>query len=809
MKGTKHPTNEVTLNPSGNESILDVISRTAISRRHFVRTSLQASTLAAAGGVTMGGILSTVEAAPVADSAAKGFGGIGFESIPPSLAPVADRVTVPPGYRVDVLASWGDPIMPGSPAWLEGATQDAETQEQQFGMHNDGMHFFPFEWRGQQSNRRGLLCVNHEYTQEEILHGADGLTGGAGVTIEKVRKSQAAHGIAVVDLVRHAGQWKVYRRSPFGRRITANTRMRVSGPAAGHPLLRSKKFDITSTGSFEAGMNNGRTAFGTINNCAHGYTPWGTYLTCEENWNGYFAAPTNGDVIGGELFDQKAEIIKGNSRYGISQTGAGYDWHKVDPRFNADTNPLEPNLFGWVVEIDPFNPRSTPVKRTALGRMKHESAQVAVSKGGRVAFYMGDDERNEYVYKFVCDDRFVPGSPGNRDLLDSGTLFVARFTDTPGRKAGSYRGVWVPLRPGTRTVIEDPNTPGRMMRLRELDSFKAPTDDEVQALILIKTRQAADAVGATMMDRPEWVALRTYDDRRSDNPFWQGLRGRLSFLREDDHDDDWDGKDWGHHRGVGAYPAYSDRYPLELYCTMTNNNRRGGGDSSNPKVTSSNKADGTTGAGSARPAIDVANPRPDNDYGHIIRWREDGDAVTARDFEWDVFVLCGDTKTAKSLSSSYVPADLSGIGYKSNIVDVPAGSADFGAPDGVWFDQFGRLWIQTDQAGDALGDWVNIGANIMACADPNTKEIRRFLTSPPKCEVTGVINTPDGTAMFVGIQHPGEDAPPNNPTQYSNWPQSQFAVNANGEPLPNTPGLRRPRASVLVITRDDGGIIGD
>lgn len=789
MKGKQHPTNEVTINPSANESIRDVIARTPLSRRQFLRTGVDAGVLAAIGGVTMHGIIRTVEASVVPPS--PGFGGIGFESIPASLAPVADAVAVPPGYQAEILVAWGDPIMSGAPDWLEDASQDASAQEMQFGMHNDGMHFFPFIWGGRPSSKRGLLCVNHEYTHEEILHGPEGLAGGSGVTIEKVRKSQAAHGISVIEVSGHGGTWKVETRSWFARRITGNTPMRVAGPAAGHALLKSKRFDISPTGSVEVGVNDGYTAFGTLNNCAHGFTPWGTYLTCEENWNGYFAAPTNGDVISDEFFDQKATILQGNSRYGISQTGFGYQWHTVDPRFNADTNPLEPHLYGWVVEIDPFDPSSMPVKRTALGRMKHESVQVAVSKEPhgrgpkRVAFYMGDDERNEYIYKFVCTQPLNPYSPhANRDLLDDGILYVAKFTATPGVKAGTFRGEWIPLVPDTLSVIDDPDNPGLKRRLRDLESFSGVDDAEVQALILIKTRQAADAVGATMMDRPEWTALRTYDLRESHGRFW------------------------GHKHGRFDYPVYSDTYPLEIYCTLTNNNRRGGGDTEMPGITFGNNADGTTGAGTARPAVDAANPRPDNDYGHIIRWREDGNVVTALGFEWDIFVLCGDTVTTKELSDSYDPTDLSGVGYVGDIVDVPDGSADFGAPDGLWFDQFGRLWMQTDQTGDASGDWVNIGANIMACADPNTKEIRRFLTSPPHCEVTGVINTPDGKTMFVGIQHPGEDSPASDPTMFSNWPQAQFPTNSAGDPLPNTPGLSRPRSAVLVITRVDEGIIG-
>ena len=186
-----------------------------------------------------------------------------------------------------------------------------------------------------------------------------------------------------------------------------------------------------------------------------------------------------------------------------------------------------------------------------------------------------------------------------------------------------------------------------------------------------------------------------------------------------------------------------------------------------------------------------------NTYGHIIRWREDGKTVTATQFGWDLFLQAGDTATTKTPNPTN--------DFKGNIVDTPNGSADFGAPDGLWFDHFGRLWVQTDQAGTGTGDWVNIGANSMVCADPNTGECRRFLTGPNGCEVTGVTMTPDGKTLFVGIQHPGEGSTAANPTQYSNWPQSQFSVHADGV-TPLVPG--RPRAAVVVITKDDGGLIG-
>ena len=790
MKGKLHPRNDVTLNPSGNASIHDVIERVDGARRQFLKTSISASVTAAVAGALGGagllGYAAPAAAAPIPPSA-NGFGGIGFDSIPPSLAPVVNEVRVPPGYRVNVLAAWGQPIMPGAPEWAQDATQDAAAQMKQFGMHNDGMHFFPFPGRGGLSNDRGLLCVNHEYTHEEILHGAEGLGGGSGVTLAKVRKSQAAHGVSVVELRRSAGQWGIVKGA-YGRRITANTRMRVSGPAAGHPLLKSRKYDLATTAPL--GDNDGFTAFGTLNNCAHGYTPWGTYLTCEENWNGYFGAPST--VPANNDF----------SRYGVTQNGFGYRWHEVDPRFDVNANPLEPNLAGWCVEIDPFDPASVPVKRTALGRFKHESAQLVMSAVGnsqnrRVAFYQGDDERNEYIYKFVAAGVFNRNNrAANRNLLDHGTLYVARFDSTPAGGEGKYRGVWLALKPDSESVINHP-TEARKLKLRELSLFGAPAqgvanmnDAEVQALILIRTRQAADALGATMMDRPEWTAVRTY------------------------------GNGYGYNtEGLGQ--GYNAQYPLEVYCTLTNNNRRGGGG-----TLSSNKPDGTTAAGSARPPVDVANPRPDNDYGHIIRWREDGNVVTATAFEWDIFTLAGDTLNTKTLAANYLKTNFIGVDtsdpqfnrkiYAGNIVDSPDGSADFGAPDGLWFDQFGRLWVQTDQQGDGGGDFTNIGSNVMVCVDPNTREARRFLTSPPNCEVTGVINTPDGRTMFVGIQHPGEDSTAANPTQFSNWPQSQFAVNSAGEPLardassnPLPVGANvRPRSSVLVITREDGGVIG-
>ena len=734
MKGSFHPTNDVTLAESSVPSIRDVIDGVEASRRQFIQGGVSAAALASVGGLTLGGLVSTVQAAPV--PASLGFPGIGFESVPAntralnaslggSATSVVDKVTVPAGYTAKVFAAWGDPVMRGGAAFRGDATETAADQTKQFGMHADGMHFFPFPGAsGAAASDRGVLCVNNEYSHEEILF-PDGQVNG--YNIAKTRKSQAAHGVSIAEARRVNGKWSVVKNSIFGRRITANTKCRVSGPAAGHALMKSNEYVIGDNGSVATGKQlDGFTAYGTINNCGNGITPWGTFLTCEENWNGNFGSNA-------ALPATSTEAGKLYNRYGVSSTGFGYRWHTTDPRFDLSANPNETNLFGWIVEIDPYDPRSLPVKRTALGRIKHESAQYVVDAQNNVAIYTGDDERNEYIYKFVCAGKFNPKNrAANRNLLDSGTLYVARFDS-------SLQGEWLALEPGTIGVDG--------VALRDNPNFAGANDADVLAKILIKTRMAADAVGATMMDRPEWT----------------GARPRINGFDE-----------------------------VEVYCTLTNNTRRGS--SATP---SSNAIDGSTRGGSARPAVDAANPRADNVYGHIIRWREANKSVLSTTFSWDLFVQAGDVATTKAAKPTN--------DYKGNIVDAPNGSADYGAPDGLWFDYFGRLWVQTDQVGDGSGDFVNIGGNMMVCADPNTGVTRRFMTAPNQCEVTGVTMTPDGKTMFVGIQHPGEDATAANPTEFSNWPQNQFTVESDGvTPLP----AGRPRSSVVVITKDDGGIIG-
>ncbi|MGE3536137.1 MAG: PhoX family phosphatase [Candidatus Tectimicrobiota bacterium] len=640
-------------NPSTAPSIADLIS-TGVSRRRLLQGGLLTAAL-----TFLRSPLAPASSGLAAATTAPLFS---FQGIPVSQA---DTVVVPPGYQATVLYAWGDPISQG-PAFKAEAGNTAAEQALQAGMHHDGMHVFPLP-RGTQNSTHGLLVVNHEYTDDGLLH-TDGMEAWSA---EKVAKSQAAHGVSVVEIALQDGRWSVVRPSQYARRITSRTPFRLSGAAAGHALLQT------------ADDPQGRRVLGTVNNCAHGVTPWGTYLTCEENFHGYFVN-ARGDIEGHSDPEQKQRLLNMQKRYGIRATGAGYRWHEHDARFDAARHPHEPHRFGWVAEIDPFEPQSEPVKHTALGRFKHEGATITLSPSNHVVVYMGDDERNEYVYKFVSAGTYIPADPAaNRRLLEQGTLYVARFN-------ADGSGVWLPLVHGQHG----------------LDAAAGFAD---QAEVLTYARAAADTLGATPMDRPEWIAI---------HPTTQ-----------------------------------------EVYCTLTNNSNRG------------------TEKG---PATDAANPRARNVYGHIIRWREQDTNPQATRFTWDIFLLCGDPTMAEAEKQGTIRGDV------------------FGSPDGLWFDQRGVLWIQTDVSTSVLnkGDYTHLGNNQMLAADPSTGEVRRFLTGPRGCEITGVVTTPDGKSMFVNIQHPGETASersdPKNPTAVSAWPD----------------GKDRPRAATVVIHKTDGGVIG-
>jgi secreted PhoX family phosphatase len=321
------------------------------------------------------------------------------------------------------------------PEFRVDASNSASDQALQAGMHHDGMHYFPLN-----GSSHGLLAVNHEYLDEGLLFHDGQKTWNA----EKVLKAQNAVGVSIIEIMLEGDRWNVVRPSRYARRITARTPCRVSGPAAGHELMRT------------TADPEGRTVLGTFSNCAHGWTPWGTYLTCEENWNVHFVTDS-------------AALPPDLQRYGLTPRGFGYRWEQHDERFDVARQPQEPNRFGWVVEIDPYDPHSAPVKRTALGRIKHEGAACAVGADRRLAFYSGDDEEFEYIYKFVTAQPYDPSRrENNRDLLDDGTLYAARFN-------ADGTGEWLAL-----TGAD-------------------------QGAALVRTRQTADAVGATKMDRPEWI----------------------------------------------------------------------------------------------------------------------------------------------------------------------------------------------------------------------------------------------------------------------------------------------------------------
>jgi secreted PhoX family phosphatase len=628
-------------NRSANASIHEVSQP---SRRRLLQGSLAgtvSSLLAPLSGM-----------AALAGCATPGGGGgplLGFKSVPVS---TADAVVVPEGYSVQVIAAWGEPVgLSGdNPAFKFDASNSAAQQEAQMGMHHDGIHYF-----AQNGSTQGLLVMNHEYADDGLLH-TDGMRTW---TAEKVRKAQAAHGVSVIEVELKDGRWQVVRPSPWARRITANTPMVFGGPAAGNALLKT------------AADPSGRRVLGTLNNCAAGTTPWGTYLTAEENFIFYFKGPDAPSAH--------------EARWGLRKGDpVGYRWHEFDARFDASKHPNEINRFGWMVEIDPFNPSMVPVKRTAMGRASHEGATVAVTKDGRAVVYSGEDARFEYIYKFVSRDKIQPGGYGpNAELLDHGTLYVARF-DADGS------GRWIALTHG-----QGPLT--------------AANGFADQGEVLIKTRQASDLLGATKMDRPEWIAC------------------------------DKDG--W-------------------VYCTLTNNSNRG--------------AD-------KQPGVDAANPRANNTMGHIIRWKDEGDFDGLR-FQWNHFVLAGDPTNERAEARGNVKGDA------------------FACPDGLWVDGRGVLWIQTDMSTSAMGkgDLARMGNNCMLAADPKTGEVRRFLTGPAGCEITGATGTPDGRTMFINIQHPGESpserSDPDQPRRFSNWPDN----NPNG----------RPRSATVVIRKNDGGAIG-
>jgi hypothetical protein len=503
--------------------------------------------------------------------------------------------------------------------------------------------------------------VNHESTDEAQMFTS------APKSPQQVDVGLAAHGGSLLEVRRgRDGSWDYDPASPFNRRITGTTPMHLTGPAAGHEWLRTSSDP------------SGRRVVGMLANCSGGVTPWGTILTAEENFDHYFA--------GRDEFDGDADVKTAHAAY--LKTFKHKGWEEYHPRFHVRKEPHEPFRFGWIVEIDPYDPDQVPKKRTALGRFKHEAAVTVLSADGRPVVYSGDDEADQYVYKFV--GRRAVGERSRRadgELLDHGTLYAARF-DADGS------GSWLPLNFGT-----DPLVPPK---------FRSQAD------VLIRARQAAVEVRATAMDRPEDIEV-------------SPVTGRV-------------------------------------YLSMTSNDGRKEGD--------------------------AANPRPKNVFGHVIELIEDGDDPAATSFHWDIFLLCGHPK---DLVTNPREADFCGPeGYKTSYF---AGRSEerghlspIATPDNLVFDDAGHLWIATD--GQTILEKVWGPANDALHAVPTEgKErgrVQQFLSAPKGAEVTGPCFSPDFTALFVSIQHPGKEAT-------SDWPDFEG---------------RGPRPSVVVVTKDDGGAIG-
>jgi secreted PhoX family phosphatase len=747
-------------NHSENEHFQSVLSRSMVDpgRRALLRGGFG---LAALSNLSiLAGLLQSESA--VADARLA----LGFNSVDKSLL---DQVILPPGYSYKILHATGDRLTSALPAFSNTGAE-ADDWSNRIGDHHDGMDIFYINASGKFSatdTGTAVLAVNHESSADAHFFHPKGQTSG-GVAGDKfdqfssrgqswnlgerpeseVIKEINHHGVSIVELTKSGATWGYKLDSSFNRRVNPNTTVNITGPAAHLPAIRSfmvTKWDPT-----------GAKSRGTLNNCGHGKTPWGTYLTCEENWAFYFAMPKGSTPV-------DARAITSRARYGVASTPLAQSattsttqgWHTVTPANRADADKFsrwnisaigataaddfrnEPNTFGFVVEIDPLNAKSVPAKRVALGRFAHEAAVCGTVKvGSPLAFYMGCDSRNEYIYKFVSnanwDGADVGGGMSAGDkYLNEGKLYAAKFNDD-----GS--GNWLELN------ISNPAIAG----------FAGYTFAN-QADVLVNARLAADAMGATKMDRPEWGAL---NNRTG-----------------------------------------------EIYFALTNNN-------------AANRTPATVNAANPRAYVDPDGMKGSgNPNGHIIRFKETDSTstLTSTSFGWDIFLFG---------SEEDHPADvnLSGLTAKNS----------FSSPDGLWFSKAtGICWIETDDGAftdetncmllaavpGTVGDGKKLtvtntmtvgGAPVTATKETfigaalGEVNLRRFLVAPRGSEVTGLTETPDGKTLFVNIQHPGELTPKlGNATTFayqSQWPGVDPAYGPAG----------RPRSATIVITKDDGGVIG-
>ena len=720
-------------NTSANPTF-DAVLDARLSRRGLLRGgvgSVGTAVLAGFGVTACGGSDDPVVQPPAAPKL------LGFGAVPKSLA---DNVLVPAGYTASVLFALGDPMAAGVAAYKNDGT-DGDF-DKRAGDHHDGMEWFGLGADGKRNDsatERGLLAINHEATTDEKLSShflhADGGTTSLPRPAAEIDKETAIHGIAVIEVAKTGGKWGYVQNSAQNFRLTALSTIEIAGPARGNAQMVTK---YSPTGT---------TTRGTLNNCGTGKTPWGTFLTGEENWFGYFTRSAADDAARGN--DKSVTALK---RYGRNQGAAsrhGWESGGADDKYQrwnisktgtsadgSDDYRNEMNGMGYIVEIDAYDKTRMAKKRTGLGRFAHESAAFGKVEAGKpLSVYMGDDSRGEYIYKFVSTATWNPADANANDrmaigdkYLDSGKLYAARFN-------ADGTGTWVELTL-SNTAISGYSA----------YSFADAAD------IAINTRIAADAVGATKMDRPEWNAVN---------------------------------------------PANG-----EIYFTLTNNSNR----SVNP-----------TGS---QYLPDAANPRAYTDMkgtssqngnpnGHLVRLKE---GATATSFTWDVYLFGAEAGADKAMVNiSALTAD-----------------QDFSSPDGLVFSKAtGICWIQTDDGaytdvtncmmlaavpgsvGDGArktlsytktdGSKLDIVTPVGKPATENT--LKRFLVGPKGSEITGLAETPDGKAIFVNIQHPGEGTALANVGDATKY-QSQWPANAGYG------AGKRPRSATIVITKNDGGVIG-
>lgn len=699
-------------NHSSNQPFAEVLAR-HVSRRDVMRGGLG---VAAASMLSFGGAAQALAASGTQKTPLS----LAFEAVRGSLT---DAIVVPEGYVAQVLVPWGTPLSAGD-TWQADQVMTPERQAASVGMHHDGMAGFALD--ADNASRRFVLALNNEYIDQAALWAPQGGPTNAEEGKRPADESRTeinAHGVTLVEVEKDAdGRWTHVPGSRYNRRFTSATVMDLSGPVAGSGYVKTQ---FSPTGMQTRGTNN---------NCGNGVTPWGTYIACEENWPDIF-------VNRGERFqdDARIGIPTDKSRYGWDTSSGDATEEKgefarfdITPRGENAENDYrnEARTFGYQVEVDPYSD-ARAVKRTALGRFRHEGCWLGKLEAGQpVVYYSGHDARNEYVYKYVSSaawdpaDANRPGEAYDRlsigsKYLDNGTLFVARF-----HADGS--GEWLPLTPETQT--RDGRTLASALGLADND----------KAGIIINTCDAADLLGATPMDRPEWASVD---------------------------------------------PASGD-----VYLTLTNNSQRTAEDTS-PTFTNDGERLEQRGVGYDLAPTNAANPRPNNEAGHIIRWRE---SRLPNAFSWEVFVF----------------------GAATDDTDNHSGLTEmnqFASPDGLWFDERsdgqGILWIQTDNGYDGITEYTNDqllavvpnGLDDIQGTGPvvnssNQQQLKRFAVGPNGCEVTGIFATPDKTALFINIQHPG------------NWPADDDALAQDATVAAS--GQVRPRAATVVIQKRDGGPVG-